>query len=368
MTTSTASSPAPTRPASAAPARRPVPRRVRRLTTDDWLSLWGSVLASLALVTVVYEHILDGSGTLGFLVCWYLGFLVIFSFILSLSNSRPVVVDRLVTSALWVASGVVVLALASTIGYTLGEGWTAFRHLNFFTQTMAGVAPTAPLTQGGVLHAIVGTLVETGIATVFAVPVGVATAVYMSEVGGRLSNLVRTIVEAMTALPEILAGLFVYVVLIIGLGLPKSGIAVSAAMAVTMVPIIARASEVALRVVPGGLREASYALGASQWATVRKVVLPSARAGLATASILGVARAIGEIAVPLICSGASTFMVVNPTKNWMNSLPLFILTSDSSHETAAISRAFGAASVLLFLVLILFATARVLSREKTVRR
>ena len=87
----------------------------------------------------------------------------------------------------------------------------------------------------------------------------------------------------MTALPEILAGLFVYVVLIIGLGLPKSGLAVSVAMAVTMVPIIARAGEVALRVVPGGLREASSALGATHWKTVRKVVLPSARAGLATA-------------------------------------------------------------------------------------
>ena len=90
----------------------------------------------------------------------------------------------------------------------------------------------------------------------------------MSEVGGRGSRLVRTVVEAMTALPEILAGLFVYVTLIVDFGLPKSGLAVSAAMAVTMVPIIARASEVALRVVPNGLREASNALGASHWKTV----------------------------------------------------------------------------------------------------
>ena len=110
-------------------------------------------------------------------------------------------------------------------------------------------------------------------------PLGIGTAVYMTEVGGRGSQLVRTVVESMTALPEILAGLFVYVVLIVEFGLPKSGLAASIAMAVTMVPIIARAGEVALRVVPGGLREASSALGATHWKTVRKVVLPSARAG-----------------------------------------------------------------------------------------
>ena len=115
---------------------------------------------------------------------------------------------------------------------------------------MSGVSPTAPLNQGGILHAIVGTVIEVGIAVAISVPLGIGTAVYMTEVGGRGSQLVRTVVEAMTALPEILAGLFVYVVLIVEFGLPKSGLAVSVAMAVTMVPIIARAGEVALRVVP----------------------------------------------------------------------------------------------------------------------
>jgi phosphate transport system permease protein len=172
----------------------------------------------------------------------------------------------------------------------------------------------------------------------------------------------------MTALPEILAGLFVYVTLIVEFGLPKSGMAVSIAMSVTMVPIIARSAEVALRVVPSGLREASYALGASQWRTVRKVTLPSAKAGLATATILGVARGIGETAVVLICSGASTFLIVNPVGTEMNSLPLFIYTSVKSGEPLAITRAFGAASVLLALVVVLFLLTRLLSRDKAVRR
>jgi phosphate transport system permease protein len=348
--------------------RRPVPRKVRVLTFDDWMSLGGSLLSSLVLVDIVYEHLLDGSGTLGFLVVWYVAFLLFYAGVVSMSNPRPIVMDRLVTAALWAAGGVVIFALSTTIFYTFYKGFHAYVHLNFLTKTMAGVSPTAPLTQGGVFNAIVGTLVEVGIAVLVSVPFGIGTAIYMSEVGGRFSRLVRTVVEAMTALPEILAGLFVYVALIVKFGMPKSGIAASIAMSVTMVPIIARASEVALRVVPGGLREASLALGASKWRTVRKVVLPSARAGLATATILGVARGIGETAVPLITSGASTFLAVSPFVNPMNSLPLFIYTAFKTDEQVQVIRAFGAASVLLVMVLILFVTTRILSRDKAVRR
>jgi phosphate transport system permease protein len=244
------------------------------------------------------------------------------------------------------------------------KGWQALVHVNFYTHDMAGVSPTASLSHGGLSNALVGTVIEVGIAIAISVPLGIGTAVYMTEVGGRLSNSVRTVVEAMTALPEILAGLFIYVVLIVEFGMPKSGLAVSVAMAVTMVPIIARAGEVALRVVPSGLREASSALGATHWKTVYKVVLPSARAGLATATILAIARGVGETAIPLICSGASSFMEVNPIGNPMNSLPLYIYTAYISHEPVQVTRAFGAASVLLVMVLLLFAVARFLVRVK----
>jgi phosphate transport system permease protein len=374
MTTSIATEPsapaAPTRQSvnqPTVPRRRPVPRKVRSLTFDDWMSLGGCALSSLALVDICYEHLLDGSGTLGFLVSWYVVFLAMYAGVVALSNPRPIVVDRLVTTALWVAAMTVIFALGTTVFYTFFRGWDAYIHLNFFTKSAAGVSPTAPLTQGGILHAMLGTIIEVGIAIVISVPFGVGTAVYMSEVGGRFSRVVRTVVEAMTALPEILAGLFVYVLLIIN-GFPKSGMAAAIAMSVTMIPIIARASEVALRVVPGGLREASLALGASQWRTVRKVVLPSAKAGLATAAILGIARGIGETAVVLITSGASTYREVNPIKNPMNSLPLYIYTGVKSGEPLAITRAFGAASVLLVFVLILFGLTRYLSRDKAVRR
>ncbi len=189
---------------------------------------------------------------------------------------------------------------------------------------MSGVGPKDPFDQGGILHAIVGSLIELGIAVAITLPLGIGTAVFMTEVGGRFATVVRTVVEAMTALPSIVAGLFIYTVFIVALGYPRSGLAAALAIAVMMLPIIARAADVVLRVVPGGLREASLALGASRWRTVWHVVLPTARPGPGDRLILGVARGIGETSPVLLTSGAATFIVTNPTDGVMNSLPLFI--------------------------------------------
>jgi phosphate transport system permease protein len=339
------------------------PRTIRAFTPDDWFSFVGALLSSFAVVEIGYLHLLDLSGMLGFGIIWYMVFLVIYGTLVSVSNPRPIVVERLVTVTLYLAAAIVMIALGSTIVFTFVKGWNALTHLNFYTHDMSGISPTAPLTQGGIYHALVGTVVEVGVAVLISVPLGIGTAVYMTEIDGRLSRLVRTVIEAMTALPEILAALFVYAFLVIGVGLPKAGLAVSVAMAVTMVPITARAGEVALRVVPSGLREASNALGATHWKTVRKVVLPAARAGLATAIILSVARAIGETAVPLILSGASSFTTYDPMQV-MNSLPLLIYTGYTTHEPLALTRAFGAASVLLTMVLILFIVIRLVVRDK----
>jgi phosphate transport system permease protein len=353
----------PAPPRSAAVDDRP--RRIRRLTFDDWASLLGAVLASLALVTVVYEHVLALSGTVGFLTCWFLVFQAMYAGLVALTNPRPVVVDRMVAATVWAAAGLVLYALGSTLWTTFHRGFPGLKHANTYTHTMAGVSPTAPLSQGGAAHALVGTLIEVGIAAAFSVPLGIATAVYLSEIGGRFARPVRTMIEAMTALPEILAGLFVYVVLVLGVGLQKSGLAVAVAMAVTMTPIVARSGEVALRIVPAGLREAGAALGATRWRTVLQVILPSAKGGLATAAILGIARGIGETAIPLICSGASSFMNTDPTDNQMNSLPLYIYTALKSGEPTQIKRAYAAAGVLLVLVLVLFALTRLLSRNRS---
>ncbi|HRI98293.1 MAG TPA: phosphate ABC transporter permease PstA, partial [Nocardioides sp.] len=217
---------------------------------------------------------------------------------------------------------------------------------------------------GGILHAMAGTFIELGIALIITLPLGIGTAVFMTEVGGRFARIVRTVVEAMTALPSIVAGLFIYTVFIIALGYPRSGLAAALAISVMILPIIARAADVVLRVVPGGLREASLALGASRWRTVWNVVLPTARPGLATAVILGVARGVGETSPVLLTSGAAAFLVTNPTDGVMNSMPLFIYSNVRSGEPVAIERAFAAASALLLLVLILFTIARLLARPR----
>ena len=344
------------------------PRKLNAATADDRFSFAACFVGSGALVWVVYDRLLPFSGAFGFIVCWYFAFLAIYVAVTAMSQPRPIVVDKLAGAVVQGGALVVFFAVLSTIVYTFVEGRHAIIHLNFFTQTMKVTAPTAPLNQGGILHAIVGTLIEIGIAVIVSFPLGVGTGVYMAEVGGGFARIVRTVVEAMTALPDIVAGLFIYTVLIVPpISLQTGGLAAACALAITMVPIIARTTEVQLRIVPGGLREASLALGTSRWRTVRMVVLPTARAGLATAVILGIARAIGETAAVLLTSGESNFLNLNPINNPMNSLPLYIYHGFSSGETLAKERYWGAASVLLVLVLVLFVTARILARPRSGR-
>ena len=341
-----------------------VPRVLRSRTVDDVASLVGSAVAALGFTWIVYEHIFAWSGVLGFVACTWAAFLAFYTTVTMMGNPRPVVVDRLASAVVASGAAVVGFALATTVVYVYVKGWPALIHWNFYTKDMSGVRPTAPLTQGGCWHAIVGSGIQVGIAVVISLPLGIGTAVYLTEVGGRLSGTVRTVVEAMTAIPDILAGLFVYTILIIGLHWDHSGLAVSLALAVTMVPIIARSGEVVLRVVPGGLREAGLALGASRLRTVLRVVLPTARAGLATSLILGIARVAGETAPLLIVSGANTFYNKNPLHNPMNSLPLYVFTAVRSGEPLFVARGYGAAALLLTLVLVLFITTRFLARDR----
>jgi phosphate transport system permease protein len=340
------------------------PRRVRTLVLDDWLMLGGSLLASFALVDIGYLHMLDVSGIVGFVIVWYVAFIALYGAVVATANPRHVVVEKLVTATLYLVAALVLAALTTTVVYIFVKGWRALDHLGFYTHDMAGVSLTSSVGRGGIAHAIVGTIIEVGLAVLFAVPLGIGTAVYMVEVRGPGARLIRTVVEAMTAVSDILAGLFVYAILVIGFHWPKDGLAAAIAIGVTMLPLVARTADVALQVVPGSLREAAMALGANHWKTVRKVVLPAARAGLATAAIVAIARGVGETAVVLVTSGASSFMTVNPTKEPMNSLPLFIYTAYQTDAPNALSRAFGAASVLLAMVLALFVAARWFARDK----
>jgi len=266
-----------------------------------------------------------------------------------------------VVSVLLISAAVTLFtALVFVVVFALLRGQEALWHLNFFTQSMEFAGPLDPLTEGGILHAIVGTLIQISIALAITIPLGIATAVFLNEVGGPFARFVRTIVDAMTALPSIVAGLFVYAAVIQLITHQRSGFAAALAITVMMLPIVIRAADVVLRLVPGNLREASYALGAGRWRTVWGVVLPTARSGLVTAVILGTARGIGETSPVLLTSGVTAVLTFNPFSGPMISLPLQVFDFVKSPEPTMIARGFGTAAVLLLLVLLLFSVARVI--------
>ncbi|WP_082598769.1 MULTISPECIES: phosphate ABC transporter permease PstA [unclassified Kitasatospora] len=338
--------------------------RTGGVTRAELTTLAGALGGSLGLDWLLYERLLPFSGALGFLLCWYLLFLAFFAGATALQWDGRLVRERLVTVLAWTSGLLVVGLIVEQIGYLLLRGVSAASHLNFFTESMATTAPLSPITSGGALHAIIGSLEQLGLSTLFAVPLGIAAAVYMSEVGGRFARPVRTLVEAMTALPSIVAGLFVLGVVILTLGVDRCGFAASLALTVMMMPIVTRAAEVVIRLVPGTLREASYALGASQWRTVWNVVLPTARPGLATAVVLGMARGVGETSPVLLTSGMTAYFNNNPFSGQQVSLPLYIWNYVRQPYPDMEARAFAAALVLMVVVLVLFVVARVLGRVR----
>ncbi|MGX1271995.1 phosphate ABC transporter permease PstA [Streptomyces phaeoluteigriseus] len=323
-------------------------------------ALIGAGAASLAITWLLFERLLPFDGLLGFLVIAYALFLGLYALLVSFDEDGPAVRDR-VAAALVQSLGLTMLAaLSLVVVYTLYEGREALPHLNFYTQSMADAGPVEPLSVGGILHAIVGTLWQISIALLICIPTGLVCAVFLNEVPGPFSRFVRTIVEAMTALPSIVAGLFIYATFILGLGFDRSGLAAALAISVMMLPIVIRASDVVIRLVPGTLREASYALGTSRWRTVWHVVLPTSRSGLTTAVILGTARGVGETSPVLLTAGFTAELNSDPLHDPMVSLPLAAFELVKSPEPAYIARGFGTAAVLLVLVLFLFVIARIL--------
>ncbi|MFE2098014.1 phosphate ABC transporter permease PstA [Streptomyces sp. NPDC059468] len=337
-----------------------VPRRIGGPTRSGVLSLTGAAASGLCTAVLLFGQLAPFSGGLGFTVTAYLAFLLIYAVLTGLEENGQAVRDRVMTVVLWSAATLLFVALALVVGFTAWRGREALPHANFFTQDMQAAGPLDPLTNGGIAHAMLGTLTMITIALVITVPLGLACAVYLNQIPGRFSRFVRTIVEAMTALPSIVAGLMVYATWILGLGMQKSGLAAGFAISVMMLPIVIRAADVVLRLVPGTLTEAAEALGAPRWRTVWHVVLPTARSGLATAVILGTARGIGETSPVLLTAGFTAALNADPTNGPMVSLPLAVFNFVKSPQPAMIARGFGAAAVLMALVLVLFAIARVI--------
>jgi phosphate transport system permease protein len=346
------------------PERR---RRTSAVRGSDLLAVLGALAGSVSFTFLLFTRLAPFDGIIGFFVVSYAVFLVFYAFLVALDEDWPAVRDRLASAVMHSIALLLLVALADVIFYVVSQGPQALRHLNFFTDDLRAAGPLAPLTIGGVRHAMVGTLEQIGIALVITVPLGLLCAVFLNELPGRFARFVRTIADAATALPSIVAGLFIYAALIIGvqvgpvhLQIEKGGLAAGLALSVMMLPIIIRAADVVLRLVPGSLKEASYALGAGQWRTVWTVTLPTARSGLATAVILGSARGLGETSPVLLTAGYNTYTNSDPRYGPQTSLPLAVFKLVTSGEPLQIQRAYGAATVLILVVLVLFTIARII--------
>ena len=244
----------------------------------------------------------------------------------------------------------------SIFGSVLIKGLPGLRP-NFVSQDMSTTVPDDYLEFGGALHAIVGSVLMVIIATIVTLPLGILSGIYLTEVRGRLTFLVRFVVQSMSGVPSIVAGLFIYTTLVSATE-KYSALAGSLALAVLMLPTVARTSEEVLKLVPEELRAAGYALGARQGRTALMVVVPTVRSGLTTAAILGIARVVGETAPLLLTSLSNTTLKFNPIDGPIASLPTFIFGYLQIGTEYAIARAWTGSLLLLAIVLVLFSIAR----------
>jgi phosphate transport system permease protein len=281
-------------------------------------------------------------------------------------EGRRRAVDRIATSGALLALLLTLLPLGFVIGYVIKEGKTRF-NLGFITHSAANVGPLDP--GGGVYHAIIGTLAQVLLASLIAVPLGLLVAIYITEYGGNaLATAVRFLIDVMTGIPSIVAGLFVLAFWIIALNQPFTGFAGSLALAILELPIVVRTSEEMIRLVPSSLREASYALGVPKWKTVLRIVLPTASTGITTGVMLAVARVIGETAPVLLVVGGNNFINNNPFSQAQGSLPLYIFQNALTSSDFNVQRAWAAALTLILIVVVLYVAARLLTRRNALAR
>ncbi|WP_077488310.1 phosphate ABC transporter permease PstA [Sinomonas mesophila] len=286
--------------------------------------------------------------------------------------------DKLATCLVVGAFLVALLPLVSVIWTVLVAGIPGLLTPGFFTTSMNGVTGVfdnraveegGPVI-GGIYHALLGTLMITLLATLISVPVGLLTSIYLVEYGQDkpLARAITFFVDVMTGIPSIVAGLFAaaFFFLVVGPG-TKTGFVAAVALSVLMIPVVVRSSEEMLKIVPNELREASYALGVRKWRTILKVVIPTAISGIASGVTLAIARVIGETAPILVTAGFATTINNSPFAGWMASLPTFIYTqilnpTSPSNPAPSDQRAWGAALVLIILVMLLNLVARIVAK------
>ncbi|WP_400995923.1 phosphate ABC transporter permease PstA [Agromyces sp. GXQ0307] len=326
-----------------------------------WMVLGGSLLVSAGLFGVIAFSgaAFDWVGTFVVAALVYVATITLLSRIVEGSRRAT---DRFVTA---LVTGAFLLAMIPLISLSITVVTFGLNRFDaeFFTYSMRNVTGEG----GGALHAIVGTVLMTGTAALISIPIGLMTSIYLVEYGrGRLARGITFLVDVMTGIPSIVAGLFAYALFAIFWGPgTRTGIAGAVALAVLMIPVVVRSSEEMLRLVPVELREAAYALGVPKWLTIVKVVLPTSIAGITTGIMLAIARVIGETAPLLIAAGFTNSMNYDMTEGRMQSLPVFVYTqyaNQGNPPEAYLDRAWAAALTLILIVMVLNLVARLVAR------
>jgi len=328
-----------------------------------WSILGGSAAVTFGFFAVVAVASGSALNVAGFGIVTALAYLVLITVISSVVEGRRKGVDRLVTGVVTSAFLLAMVPLVS-VAWTVVVNGVAGLSAEFFTSSMRNVVGEG----GGALHAIVGTLLITLVAAVISIPIGLFTAIYLVEYGAgrRLAQGITFLVDVMTGIPSIVAGLFAYALfaLFLGPGI-RMGFMGSVALAVLMIPVVVRSSEEMLRLVPNELREAAFALGVPKWLTIVKVVLPTSIAGITTGVMLSVSRVIGETAPLLLTAGVTASMNFNLFEGRMMTLPVFAYSQYMNQGIPAqayIDRAWAAAFVLIVIVMALNLIARLVAK------
>ncbi len=271
--------------------------------------------------------------------------------------------DRLARGGVTAATALALVPLVLIIYYLLRKGLSSWS-VSFFTTDPTGNTFFKSVSIGGIKSAILGTIEIVALAAAISVPIGVAVAVWLVEFGKQswFAQLVRFFIDVLTGVPSIVFGLFIYIVLIAGTGTSYGAYKGAFALALLMLPVVVRASEVILLLVPGNLREAALALGAPRWKMILRVVLPTALPGMITGILLAIARAAGETA-PLLFTVGETLKTNFSLSGFMNTLPLQIYYDVTSATNSVVSRAWGAALTLVMMILVLNLVARLIARR-----
>jgi phosphate transport system permease protein len=328
-----------------------------------WALLGATLLVVLAVFAVIALAAGEGLNVAAWLIVSAIAYLVAIFALWGSVEGRRTAVDRFVTGLVTIAFLIAMVPLISVAWTVVANGVARF-DADFFSMSMRNIVGEG----GGALHAIVGTLLITLAAAAISIPIGLFTAIYLVEYGEgkRLARGITFLVDVMTGIPSIVAGLFAYALfaLFLGPGI-RLGIMGSVALAVLMIPVVVRSSEEMLRLVPNELREAAYALGVPKWATIAKVVLPTAVAGITTGVMLSIARVIGETAPLLITAGFTASMNYDLFSGRMQTLPVFTYTQYMNQGIPAeayIDRAWAAALTLIVIVMVLNLVARIVAR------